>query len=220
MIAAIPTMYLNNCYELVKMLSEIENGFERIFVLNNSSKRMEILETFVEVVVVNFGKNIGVNASWNYAIEQALFENQDLAILNDDIVVKPNFIKNALNVLNSSISDKIGILVPFTVHDMNIFNSFPLTENNINLSVMMKREGWCMFLKNKFMQKMHLIPDELKTFCGDDWIFHQAVINNFCCYKDNLNIIFHEIGKTMRKHPEIRRTLKNEKRLFCELINR
>jgi GT2 family glycosyltransferase len=221
-VAAIPTVDVKNCIQLVKDLSEMENGFDRIFLLNNSSKKMNALEIFNGVVVINLGRNIGVNPAWNYSMDLAQDLNAHLAILNDDILVKKNFVTSAVKILESDEEalEKIGLVVPCTTHEMEKFKKYPFSDHGFNIHGISRREGWCMFLHMNLIPDIERIPEEMKTFCGDDWIFHQVQQNGWLVVKDNLNVIYHEVGRTLKKNPKIRETLIQEKGIFNKYLGR
>lgn len=217
LMVAIPTMDIKAVIPLINSLLRGTVSPNFIFVINNS-KTIYPSNPFLNTLVSNSHKNIGVNASWNLAIDLAINRRSHLMIINDDIKVKPYFFEQTMKVLNSKEYPKASLIIPSTCFDLKRWIAYPKeipkAPTIINWS---KREGWAFTMKNIFLKSLPKIPEELFTFCGDDWIWKCASNIGQHCIMDTSNIIFHSVGRTLKKNPKLRSMLLNEKRIFNRL---
>lgn len=194
----------------------------KILVINNAIKPNNIPRFNVPIEILDFGKNIGVNAAWNYAFTNSE-KNSHVSILNDDIRIKQHFFENVISVI--SFSKNIGVVCPRTVHYQSEFRSsseklYSYPDAGVIPTVMSKREGWAFTIRNSLLEQLPLIPDELFIFCGDDWIWTWAHELKFIWAKDISNVIYHQIGGSLRRkeNKHLRALLKKEKREYSQLI--
>jgi hypothetical protein len=161
-------------------------------------------------------ENLGVNFAWNMGIHLAKEKNADLTILNDDIQIKPDFMDRIAKALEDKELKNNPVICPQTTHNRRFYDLLQVNNLDSVFTKMSKREGWAFTIRKEVIESLEYIPGELITFCGDDWIYDQTIkYGNWI--KDERNIIFHTVGKTLKDHPEIRATLKNEKRIYQKI---
>lgn len=191
----------------------------KITLINNSKIPIDLINrnkiNGTDVEIIDFGRNIGVNAAWNYAMEN-LCPGDHLSILNDDIRVNHHFFENIVQAFNSD--KKIGVVCPLTVTNIRRFQNRSV--QNRKLLPMVKREGWAFTIRNSLVKLLPPIPKDLFIFCGDDWIWTWTHDFEYYWVKDTSNIIYHQIGGTLRKeeYKNLRALLHREKKAFALLI--
>jgi hypothetical protein len=125
-----------------------------------------------KISIVNFSENIYVNPAWNYGVSIA--KNNKICLLNDDIT----FDIALFTKLNNLITKNNGVFGLYP-GDSNFYQE-PNTTKNIDIE--RQYNSRCMgFGCLMFMHKDNWrnIPDALKIFYGDDFIFdyHERVLN-------------------------------------------
>jgi GT2 family glycosyltransferase len=112
-------------------------------------------------------QNIYVNPAWNLGVEYA--KTDKLCILNDDLIFDLRVFERVSLYLDSISTGGI-FLAP---GDFPQTNQPPLIDGMIDI-VRYRPEMWrwgfgmLMFIHKSYWEP---IPDEMKLFCGDDWIF-------------------------------------------------
>lgn len=156
---------------------------------------------------------LGVNASWNWGL--TFIGNCDfVSILNDDIMVRPRFVEYILVVFEQF--PDCGVACPVTITDLQQFETY-FTEAPSRY--MSRREGWAFTGRKKAVfDKIPPIPEELETFCGDDWFWRGTYKLGYKWVKDGSNIIYHAVGASIRLRSKVRDRLKEEKRRFNTLV--
>ena len=113
----------------------------------------------ITIIKNNFNKSL--NLIWNEFVEDS--KNEFICLLNNDVRLCPNFLSSALDVLE--IEKEVG----FINHVTN--NSEFSTFSDVLEYVIINqpyRQGWDpIFRKSCY----HRIPDEIKFFYGDDYIY-------------------------------------------------
>jgi GT2 family glycosyltransferase len=228
LIAVIPTMDVESAVLLVNQILNDSPIPDKIFIINNTEKCYESSE-FLEdkrFIILNQLSNIGVNPSLNKAMDLAEEMGANLSFLNDDICIANYFFLRICNIMDHY--KDTGILCPSTTHDMGFFlaHSKFMSQTEFKFHApysivpLLHREGWAVTLSIDLIRRMPRIPEEMKTFCGDDWVFEHAEKFGFGIIKDLNNIIYHKVGSTLKKHPEIRDTLLEEKREFNRITGK
>lgn len=173
----IPTIQSN--IDLLKGLIENfenDNAIGEIIIINNKNKKL-YFENYSKLRIYNAKKNLFVNKSWNIGVEKSSCEY--FALINDDLILPENF---CTNVLKNMSEDKglVGL-------DLNYICDIDSTEldsaDKLYLTPTDKREigyGSAMF---GHISSYYLIPDNLKIFCGDDYLFMQNIKNGKRNYK-------------------------------------
>jgi len=183
---------------------------------------------------VNDSKLTSVNASWNlgFRIVLDVFKDTDIvSVLNDDLVITKDFIKGVIDAFEEL--DDAGVVCPNTAVPLSIKSSGCVSikesevitwlrersnESGLKYQRMPRRQGWAYSIDSKLLKNIPAIPEELKTFCGDDWIYYWTHKLGKNWYKMLRTVVFHYAGSTVRLFPEVRNTLKKEKGIFQKLI--
>lgn len=159
-----------------------------IFLIDNASEDnyFDFLRKYekLRIIYVRNEKNIMVNAAWNLGI--SLARQRYVTILNNDILISSTFfdkIKRAFDLDN-----KIGIVVPNTVKDIN-YNLEDTTP--VRIRELTKREGWAFTIKKEILNKIDPIPSCLNISCGDDYLFEWSKIKGYMNVKVMNNFIYH-----------------------------
>lgn len=171
----IPTLWKSKRTE--KLLKDLEECIfvDEIIVIDNKSI-YEIDRTIGKIRLISKGENIYVNPAWNWGIELA--KNECIALCNDDI----NFNPNIFGVLTKETLSKCGIIGQ---------SQYNYGGNNTNEPIIEKWNGggrdwgWgCLIIFDK--KNWIKIPEEIKIWYGDDFIFKYNPITK--CLLKNFNI--------------------------------
>jgi len=112
-------------------------------------------------------QNIFVNPAWNLGVQES--RNERLCILNDDLIFDLRIFYRVLDYMNNPSTGVIG-LAPGDYTD--ITKQPKLTDGKIDIIPWDEHHLWG-FGMLMFMNKStwEPIPEELKLFYGDNWIF-------------------------------------------------
>ena len=157
----IPTLWKSN--RIGKLLFDLIKCeyVDEIILIDNGGKFFEYFEALDKVKLVQTGENIYVNPAWNLGVKLA--KNDLIALLNDDI----NFNPNIFGVITNDILLEYGIIGQ---------SEFNYKVNNSDEPILEKWTGkvrdwgWgclIMFDKTNWID----IPDDIKIWYGDDFIF-------------------------------------------------
>ena len=162
----IPTMLKSE--HLRTMLPRYQNNpyVTRIHLIDNTCgeflKQYDTKELY-KLEVTTPVKNMYVNPSWNYGVSRCK-QNSIVGILNDDILFDDDVFEYIIYF-----SENMGIL---GMHNTN----FETTEKAYEIvDIPHHCFGWGTAI---FIEKRDwvIIPDELKIFYGDTWMFHNNPI--------------------------------------------
>lgn len=154
----IPTMW--KCDRFQQTLRELSEHslVGEIIVIDNTTNDLKV--ELPKIIHILEGENTFVNPAWNKGVEMAKFDK--LAILNDDIWMDWNI----LNILEPHITEQVGI-IGLDEDEYNIdhigheFGLEPINHRN---------GGWgCAMFLHK--ENYTPIPDGMKIWGGDDWLF-------------------------------------------------
>lgn len=222
--------YNKLCIESIRKNTP-KGAYEIIVVDNNSNDgTTEWLKEQKDLNLILNDDNMGFPKGCNQGIKAAK-NNNDILLLNNDVVVTPNWLANLKKCLYSS--DDIGAAgsitnscsnyqtVPVGYSNLDEMISFAESNNISNESLWEERlrlVGFCMLIKNEVVKKVGLL-DEIFTpgnFEDDDYSFRlrQAGYRLMLC-KDSF--IHHfgsaSFGKASKEYSEL---LINNKRKFAE----
>lgn len=177
--------------------------------LNNSGLRTEIYQPTIP---------LNVNASWNYGIHAltALAGFDLISILNDDLLLEDLFFEKMIRLAKKH--QNHSVFCPETVKDPNLIReSLPLgSESGMEMS---RREGWAWTIRSSAAKYIPPIPEELVTFCGDDWFWYYCKIKlNRPWLKMINNRCFHYVGVSKLKNEASVLALKKERALFQQKL--
>lgn len=156
----IPTLWKSKRTD--KLLKDLEDCIyvDEIIIIDNASI-YETDRTIGKIRIVSKGENIYVNPAWNLGIKIA--KNDLVALVNDDI----NFDTTIFGVITKDILSEFGIIGQ---------SEFNYKVNNSDEPILEKWTGkvrdwgWgclIMFDKTNWID----IPDDIKIWYGDDFIF-------------------------------------------------
>lgn len=181
----------------------------KIIIIDNSKNDVK-LKTRLDVVRHVPSIPYGVNASWNYGIHELTPQVDLISVLNDDLLIENLFFEKILMV--ALLCEKFGVFCPETVSDpLMIRNAMPL--DSVIGSGMNRREGWAWTIRSEIAKQIPSIPEELKTWCGDDWYWHHCTKLNRPWMKMINNKCFHFVGQSNRI-VDVHKDIRKEKQLF------
>lgn len=165
----IPTlMRVSRIYQTLIELSRCKHVGEIILIDNTINTTPIKLDKLIHICE---GKNTYVNPAWNKGVELAKYDK--LCILNDDLW----FDWNKLGRISDFISDDFGIIGMSPNNYSNTVGELKLIPTNFRSTGF----GCCFFIHRN---NWDIIPNDLKLWCGDDWIFYRSNHQNF--YLDGL----------------------------------
>ena len=169
----IPTLWKSNRTEqLIRDLNECDFVDEIIIIDNTNTDEWD--RTYRKIRTVSKGENIYVNPAWNWGIELA--KNECIALCNDDI----NFDPNIFGVITKDILLEFGIIGQSEFNYKGKNSDEPILEK---WNGKVRDWGWgclIMFDKKNWIE----IPDDIKIWYGDDYIFkcnlaQKSTLKNF-----------------------------------------
>lgn len=175
----------------------------------------ELQDAPFSVLLLTPARNISVNPAWNIGLRLST-ECDVVALLNDDVRISREFIKKSVRALG--LYPEAGVVCPLTEPASKAEELNNIPQPNHPIARMTKREGWAMVIDGDLLLRIPPIPETLRTFCGDDWIWYWSHRLHRCWMKDMANIIHHHVGASMAVLPEIRKTMKAEKTEFTRII--
>lgn len=196
-----PTMWMSSCFLKLIDLVCSEELVDEFIIINNNVENTPKIKFNDKVKFINNEKNIGVNPSWNVGVN--LSKNKKIAILNDDILFDNKIFKYIIQKIDES-TGMIGI-------DINSNSKI------LELCEVINRPfGFaCMFFINKDCYKT--IPDDLKIYFGDDWLFEINKLENKKNYSINGLEFSTEMSTTSRYFT---RNVIREKLIYDSMIDK
>ena len=183
----IPTMQ-KNIKVFNMLLDELtENEYVgEIIIIDNSLLGIEYKSDKIRVITPS--ENIYVNPAWNLGVKISKYEY--VGLLNDDLIFPINFFEYVHKFMEST--DNIGYIglekIPKTKEEN--FLSYPdNTELKYN-TVQERPDCWgsaIFFSKSNYFT----IPEELKVWCGDDYIFYKSIDKGLTNYAISNSNIMH-----------------------------
>lgn len=168
----IPTLQKN-----VKLLNNLVNTLDtdstvsEIIIIDNSTKGYQFDSKKLKVIIPK--ENLFVNPSWNFGVNEA--KEEVVALLNDDITIPHDFCKNVVEKMNN----QMGIVGFHRNFIENIPKVMPIPKTES--LYLEKATGRCgffgiamFFYKTSYIK----IPDDIKIYWGDDWLFYQNKKNH------------------------------------------
>lgn len=149
---------------------------ESIIIIDNSQDdaKITIRKTRFRVEIYRPPTPLGVNASWNHGINELIKKDVDLvSVLNDDLLLENLFFEKMIRL--ASLHEEASVFCPVTVKAPQMIDCVSPVGREICVG-MSKREGWAWTIRASVAKNIPPIPEQLKTFCGDDWYWHH-------CYK-------------------------------------
>lgn len=150
---------------------------DEILIIDNSLKGYHFDNEKVRVITPK--ENLFVNPSWNLGVQEA--KNEYICLANDDIKIPENLctkvienMKNEYGIIGIDESAIINTRDEKKNEIIDINNIEPQIIERIKIEPTRFRCLW--FAIIMFFKKENYvpIPEDLKIFFGDDWIFYQA----------------------------------------------
>jgi GT2 family glycosyltransferase len=185
--------------ELLDSISNNEYKPNEIIIIDNGSVEdiygLVKSHSDLNINYIQLEENIGVNPAWNLGIKES--KNNLLTILNNDIIVNKHFFRSISDVMKDP---KIGVCIPTTTNTINDIDDVkkdipyetPITEVfNGFLG------GWAFTIRKEIINTCGYIPDTLKTYAGDNFLFDCCDILKYNRVKIMNNKIFHYYHATL-----------------------
>lgn len=158
--------YTSNC--LLNLLSQTYQNF-KITVVDQNSTEVGTKETFKKFIndrieFVYNKENKPLNHVWNWFYKT--YKEDILCFLNNDVIITDNFISDTVELFTKE--SNVGIAVHSTNHD-----NYTEKKSTLEYTIVepnLYRQGWDFSIRRNIFK---LIPEELKTYCGDDFLFYK-----------------------------------------------
>lgn len=221
----IPTMLCSNLNIFCYTLNELKHSklINKIIIIDNIENN-DFEKNFLvddDFILLKPNGNIFVNPAWNLGIKH--MESEYYIILNDDILLKGEVI----DLIHNSFLKKEDMRLLY-VHmeerceEVNYDNEINVYEkylenlgNQIKINVFNSRGGsFVMGRKDEWVE----IPNDLKIFCGDDYIFDitEKLFPNKKNYQISPPLLFHYVGRTISKIEKLHDYLLEESKILVE----
>jgi len=123
-----------------------------------------------------------------------------LAFLNNDILPRDNFLEE----LRLSFQEGWDILCPRT--------NTPPDDKKPRVSELRHQMGWAMSFRVPAIRELPSIPEDLRLWYGDTWIFHHAWERKLRVGLMNHTSIDHEVSRTINHHPEVTKVIREDQK--------
>jgi len=210
--------------EFHHLMSDIANQTvapRKIIVIDNISheqgkgeslsylKSFPIEKGLVQVITQN--RMMKVNESWRMGFKEC--EDPCIAVLNDDCRISYNYVRIMEFILDAW-SGTVGAVCPTTVDKWPLLPPKSLIGTH---EKMRRREGWAWCIRKHIIDSVPPIPDELETFCGDDWYWEWTHRLKMIWVKSAEVLCHHVPGVSWSKdmHP----VLKKEKEIYAQKLS-
>lgn len=176
--AIIPTIQANTdlLTNLILSLDKDSCVFE-IIVINNSTEPLPKIHSS-KIKILDFGENLYVNKSWNIGVEESRAEFY--ALFNDDLILPENFCSKILPLLSKD-NGLYGFNKEF-VQEIDHPEPYNETFELYIEPADRRRLGYGIIMMGH-RENYTPIPDNLKIFCGDDYLFFMNEKNGKTNYK-------------------------------------
>jgi GT2 family glycosyltransferase len=210
---------LNNILYTRNTLIDIANNVElpyEIFLIDDASTEdiLSLVYDFkgLNIKFIRHDTNVGPNYIFNEGFN--LSTGDYFSFLNNDLEINKYFFKKLRETFEAN--SNVAIVCPYTI-PMKKGPSLVSTsqDDEIILEELPKREGWASTYRSSFLKRIKLIPDFLRVYYGDDYLFQCAKLLGYDCLKISNNLIYHYRGKTVSQVIEAPiQTMNNEKILW------
>lgn len=175
--AVVPVMGMSNYTRgLLTCIDSNTVKPRRIMIVDNGSQddTEQAVKSFpgLPIEYIKLEKNIGVNMAWNY-----LFAETDadiVSVLNNDLILNRRFFEKVLSAFENK---DCWVVTPATVnylHEMDPKN--PPNENRVIPTQV--TDGWAFSIRTELVDKMGLLPEDLRIYFGDNIIYEFARLVN------------------------------------------
>lgn len=174
----IPTMQKDTdiLYKLLDELVECDCMGE-IIIIDNSLKGLDYSSDLIKIITPK--ENLFVNPAWNLGVQEAKFDY--IGVLNDDIIFPKNFFKQVYDFISNTECGLVG-LDELERSKKEDFDTYP-EDASLSFKAIEERSfcwGSGIFGKK---ENYYNIPEEMKVWCGDDYLFKMNKDDNKQNYK-------------------------------------
>ncbi|GAB3018492.1 hypothetical protein GCM10011376_00480 [Nocardioides flavus (ex Wang et al. 2016)] len=162
----IPTLQMSPLLPNLLRLYDDHPLVDEVIVINNSTAPLDLHAA--KLRILDQESNIFVNPAWNLGAQTAT--SPLLAISNDDILIEPELLDSAAERLLSGAVGIIGgdIRLTGVPRGRPRFSRVYRRPEGFGVLMLMRTENYVP------------IPDELKIWQGDDYLFHRQSGHNYC----------------------------------------
>jgi len=190
----------------------------QVILIDNGStdpypKLVKKFRNRLNILYIRYNQNKGVNEAWNHGIQ--LSRTKYISILNNDILLNRYFFETVKDSMEND--SKIGIIVPQAWKFKDQISE--MKRYNPKLRNLGKREGFAFTIRKDIIEKIDLIPSDLKIYCGDDYLFFHTQQQGYKIMKMTTNYIFHYGQLTSGKAANQRDILNSEKRVWKKIVS-
>lgn len=209
----IPTLQKNKSL-LYNLISQLDKDplVKEVILIDNSLQGFEHSSVKLKLIVPK--ENLYVNPSWNIGVKKA--SEEIVAILNDDIVIPDNFCSRIADQMDPKMGC-IGFNID-NIYETRDFITIPECSNLLLEETMFRGNYWgiaIFFYKSSYVE----IPDDLKIFCGDDWLFLQNKISKRKNYIISGQNIYH-YGSLSSSSKTLNSIGDNDRKLYRKLTRK
>ncbi|MCY2959939.1 MAG: glycosyltransferase [Planctomycetota bacterium] len=141
-----------------------------------------------------------------------------LGFLNNDLVLGSRFVEDSLATFERTGFD---FLVPFTFEEADLDPAELERVRRFRVLRLRRQQGWCMLFRTASVKRLPAIPDDLRLWFGDSWIFHHAWESGQKMGVMMHTAILHQRHTTIQSDATFKKTgvhpvIEEDKRVFAE----
>jgi GT2 family glycosyltransferase len=152
---------------VANLLSQSHTDYKLTIVDQNSSEEgtEEVLSQLTDsrIEIIRNPENRPLNHVWNWFSQN--YTEDILCFLNNDVIITDNFISDVVEVFNKE--PQVGVVVHATNHENYTVKKPTLEYTVVERGKFM--QGWDFSIRRNLFT---LIPQQIKTYCGDDFLYH------------------------------------------------
>lgn len=175
-----PTLWRSNYYKKMLPILDAHSLFGEIIIIDNNEKEVDqSIFSLKKIRYLKQEENIFVNPAWNLGVKLSKFDK--ICLYSDDVFFDIKCLEEVYEKCVSS-NGIIGFSLETISeqHDhLNFLASWEMSQVVATPS-MHYRYGICMFMHK---ESYFYIPEQLKIYYGDAFLFDQNILNNKQNYK-------------------------------------
>lgn len=198
----IPTLQRSTALRPLLAMLDAHPRVAEVVLIDNAS--IDLNERYRCVRRIDPGRNLFVNPSWNLGVAES--RTRLVALCNDDVWFPPRLVDAAANALRLP----VGLVGPSNTCFKNIWGE---TSKPRFRPVYTRPAGYgtLMFFRRESYVP---IPNEMKIWFGDDWLFHQQRRRNLAFH----GVDIHTEMSTTSGSPEFGPMFAHDQLAFEELL--
>ena len=167
-------------------------------------------------LVIEPPQRLWFNGILNLAI--ASCQTPFLGVLNNDLVLGTRFVEQSLATFERSGFD---FLVPYTFEEEDADPAQLELARPYRIHRLRRQQGWCMLFRSAAVKSLPPVPDELRLWFGDSWVFHHAWERGQKLGLMRHVAVIHQRHTTIQSDANVRATgvhpvIEEDKRVFAE----